>query len=43
MNKHSFAGAFFVGALAVVWVGAGYGASHPLALVMTVVIGAVYG
>ncbi len=42
MNKHSFAGAFFVGALAVVWVGAGYGASHPLALVMTVVIGAVY-
>lgn len=43
MNKHSFAGAFFVGALAVVWVGAGYAASHPLALAMTLIIGGVYG
>ena len=43
MNKHSFAAAFLVGAMAVVWVGVGYAASHPLALVMTLIIGAVYG
>ena len=35
MNKHFFAAAFLLGALAVVWVGAGYAASHPLALAMT--------
>ena len=43
MNKHFFAAAFFVGALAVAWVGVGYAASHPLALAMTLIIGAVYG
>ena len=43
MNKHFFAAAFLVGAMAVVWVGVGYAASHPLALVMTLIIGAVYG
>lgn len=42
MNKHFFAAAFLGGALAVAWVGAGYAASHPLALAMTLIIGGVY-
>ncbi|MEY4139404.1 MAG: hypothetical protein RLZZ371_1586, partial [Pseudomonadota bacterium] len=42
MNKHMFNGTFMLGALAVLWVGAGFIGSHGLALVMTVIIGAVY-
>ena len=34
--------AFFVGLLAIGWVGAGYVGTSPLALVMTALIGAVY-
>lgn len=37
-----YALAFAVGAAAVVWIGAGYGGSHPLALAMTLLIGAFY-
>lgn len=43
MNKHLFTGAFLLGAMAVVWIGAGFVVSHPLALVMTLLIAAVYG
>ena len=44
MNKQLFAGAFALGAAAVVWVAAGFFASsNMLALLMTVVIAAVYG
>ena len=42
MNKIFCAAAFLSGALAVVWVGVGYIGSNPLALAMTLVIGAVY-
>ena len=43
MNRKLCIAAFCVGALAVVWVAVGYLGSHPLALMMTTVIGAVYG
>jgi Na+-transporting methylmalonyl-CoA/oxaloacetate decarboxylase gamma subunit/uncharacterized protein YicC (UPF0701 family) len=43
MNKHLFTGAFLLGAMAIVWVGAGFVLSHPLALVVTLLIAAVYG
>ena len=44
MNKQLFAGAFALGAMAVAWVAAGFlGSANMLALLMTVVIGAVYG
>ena len=44
MNKQLFAGAFALGAMAVAWVAAGFlGSAHMLALMMTVVIAAVYG
>ena len=42
MNKHLPAAAFFAGALALVWVGVGFIDSSVLALLMTVLIGAVY-
>ncbi len=42
MNKHLGIAAFGVGLIAVVWVGAGYAASHPLALAMTSLILAFY-
>lgn len=42
MNKHLFTVAFILGALGVVWVGAGFVGSSFLALLMTAVIGAVY-
>lgn len=42
MNRHLFAIAFFLGALAVVWVGIGFIDSSYLALAMTTIIGAVY-
>jgi hypothetical protein len=42
MNRHLFTVAFFLGALAVVWVGVGFIHSSFLALVMTTIIGAVY-
>ncbi|QTN27145.1 DUF802 domain-containing protein [Rhodoferax sp. AJA081-3] len=43
MNKQLFAGAFALGAMAAVWVAAGFFASaNMLALLMTVVIAAVY-
>ncbi|MDI1246202.1 MAG: hypothetical protein PSV24_12450 [Rhodoferax sp.] len=43
MNKYLYSGAFLLGAMAVVWIGAGFVVSHPLALVMTLLIAAVYG
>jgi hypothetical protein len=43
MNKHFFAGAFALGAAAVVWVATGFLGSSGLALMMTVIIAAVYG
>jgi len=43
MNRHFFAAAFALGALAVVWVGVGFFANNLLALVMTLIIGGVYG
>ena len=42
MKKHAFHIAFALGALAILWVAAAVAGSHPLVLVMTVVIGAVY-
>ena len=42
MNKHIFTAVFALGALAVVWVGAGFMGSNALALTMTLIIGAVY-
>ena len=42
MNKQLGITAFVVGLTAVVWVGAGYAASHPLALAMTALILAFY-
>jgi hypothetical protein len=42
MNRHLFTVAFFVGALAVAWVGAGFIRDSHLALAMTIIIGAVY-
>ena len=43
MNKQFFAGAFALGAAAVVWVATGFLGSNLLALVVTVIIAAVYG
>lgn len=43
MNKYLCGVAFLLGLAAVVWVGAGYIGSNPLALAMTVLIGAFYG
>jgi hypothetical protein len=42
MNRHLFTVAFFLGALAVVWMGVGFIDSSFLALAMTIIIGAVY-
>ncbi|RFO95831.1 hypothetical protein DIC66_16735 [Rhodoferax lacus] len=42
MNKHLFTGLFLLGAAALLWVGAGFVAGHTLALVVTLVIAAVY-
>lgn len=42
MNRPIFNGAFLLGALAVAWVGAGFVGSNVLALMMTVIIAAVY-
>ena len=42
MNRHFFAGAFVLGAMAVIWVATGFFASNMLALLMTAVIAAVY-
>jgi hypothetical protein len=42
MNKLLFPAAGLAGALAVAWVAAGYLQGHPLALAMTLLIGAVY-
>jgi hypothetical protein len=42
MNKHFFKGAFLLGAMAPIWVGAGFVSSNILALAMTAIIGAVY-
>ncbi len=43
MNKHFFSAVFALGAAAIVWAGAGFVGSNTLALVMTLVIAAVYG
>ena len=43
MNKHLFTVAFILGALGIVWVGVGFVDSSFLALLMTAIIGAVYG
>lgn len=43
MNRHFFAGAFVLGAIAVVWVATGFFGSNVLALLMTAIIAAVYG
>ena len=42
MNRTISATAFFLGLIAVCWVGIGYITSNPLALTMTMLIGAVY-
>ena len=42
MNRNLFAIAFLLGAMAVVWVGAGFIGANVLALLMTALIGAVY-
>lgn len=43
MNKKLCIAVFAVGALTVAWVASGYIGNHPLALVMTLIVGAVYG
>ncbi|MDO8284076.1 MAG: DUF802 domain-containing protein [Rhodoferax sp.] len=43
MNKHFFAGAFVLGAVAVAWVASGFFGTNGLALVVTAVIAAVFG
>ena len=43
MNRNLFAVAFLLGAMAVAWVGVGFMGGNLLALLMTVLIGAVYG
>lgn len=42
MNRNLCIAAFVIGLLTVVWIGAGYVASNPLALIMTLFIGAAY-
>lgn len=43
MNRNFCMAAFGLGAASVAWVGVGYIGSNPLALIMTIVIGIVYG
>jgi hypothetical protein len=43
LNKHLFTVAFLLGALGIVWAGAGFIDSSLLALAMTAIIGTVYG
>lgn len=43
MNRNLFAGAFLLGAMVVVWVGAGFAGANWPALGMTAIIAAVYG
>ena len=43
MNRNVFTGAFFLGAIAVIWVAVGFAGSNHLALLITAVIGTVYG
>ena len=43
MNRNVFTGAFILGAIAVIWVAVGFAGSNHLALLITAVIGAVYG
>jgi len=43
MNRHFFAGAFVLGAMAIAWVATGFFGSNVLALLMTAIIAAVYG
>ena len=43
MNRNVFTGAFVLGAIAVIWVAVGFAGSNHLALLITAVIGAVYG
>ena len=43
MNRTLFAIAFFLGALAIGWVGLGFSSTNMLALAMTLIIGAVFG
>ena len=38
MNRKLCIAAFIVGAAVIVWIGAGYFGSHPLALAMTIII-----
>ena len=42
MNRHFSTGAFLIGVVALVWVGAGFIGSNSQALVITAIIGAVY-
>ena len=42
MTRHLHHVAFFAGLAAVCWVGAGYIGTHPLALAMTLLVGAFY-
>jgi hypothetical protein len=42
MNRNLCGAAFFLGLIAVCWVGVGYVGSNPLALTMTLMIGATY-
>ena len=42
MTKHLFKGAFLLGVVALIWVGAGFVGSNLLALLMTAIIAAVY-
>lgn len=42
MNRNLYVAAFLAGLIAVGWVGFGYIGAHPLALSMTLIIGAVY-
>lgn len=42
MNKNLFTITFWLGAMAILWVGAGFMGSHLLALMMTALIGTVY-
>lgn len=43
MNRNICIAAFVLGFLVIVWVGVGYIAANPLALIMTLLIGAAYG
>ena len=43
MNKHFFSALFCLGALALLWVAAGFFPTHGLALAVTLLIAAVYG